>query len=492
MKKRIIVIIFLAIIFAVLLWFFVLTRTFLNISSSTGAFEIYQNGTRVLSDQKNGIVYLKKGNYTIVETKDGNSISAQYLSTTILPWQSVSIIPPSVTKETYKARLLLGRQAVMITPLGDGYLYKNPETRGIEYADASGIKDVSSSFDIVSKELTEPDSSYNTLVNIEKGSDATYVTTSRAIYRLTSLNDIQGSSLDGIIITRSSLDNKAKKINFIVFNGKGTYSAYSLPTNNLTSPIQQVISGNVLINKIDSNGNTAVVYNDNIPNTTSATTNIYKATRQVSPVIIDLKTSKTVELKTPQDTPIADLTLDENGKYIAYRAKMSDYISILDKEDHKEIAKLPATTLTKLKWDSDTLYYNYGPLLLAYSPKDSNSTSSVSMSAPYSITDFAYRGSTPVVTTNENFSFIGSKSTMNVDTSKILFSSADEGYSLSFSAIDDSLHIFLQCNQDYTCNPGGKYSQTLTQLSKLTGKNATVQNVPGDFFFGNYSFLKTD
>ncbi len=484
MKKRIIIAC-LVVIAAALLWFFILTRTFLLVSTDTGVFTLYKNGVQVIHQHKNGIVYLDKGSYTVSPIKNNTPTTATYIQTTIFPWQSITVNSPSASP-TLQPQLLIGRNAALVTPLGEGYIYKNTTTRGIEYADKNGIKDVSSSFGIVSKSISDSTSTYNTLVNIDHDGSTVFVTTTRGIYKLSSLATIEKTEFPDFLITRSSLDTKAQKIMFITFTGNGTYSAYSLPTVNLSAPIQQIYTGSTLINSIVSGGNTALVYDDNIPNPSNSTAIAYTSKKQVTPQLINLTTLQPSAIPQLPNTALTSAAIDQSGVYLAYRTKMSDHITIITISDGATVATVPATTLTQLQWRGETLVFNYGTLLLTYKPVDK--ITSVMMTTPSIITGFSFKDSTPIVSTNQKFTFIGQQTVSDVNTSAITLAKSSEKYDLSFSNVGGVLHIYRLCVNYDRCEPGDAYNSTLKELSKLGNTTNALQNVTNDFTVGDYSY----
>lgn len=487
MKKRIIIAGIIVIV-AILLWVFVLSRTFLTVTSETGAYRVYKNGIEVASNTSGSLSYLPKGNYTIASIKDGAPTAATFISTTILPWQSETITQLN-DADPLRSQLILGRNTTHLTTLGDGYLYKNTETRGIEYVDNNGIKDVSDLFDISSKDISSSSDTYSTVVNIQRGSDAVYLTTTRAIYRLTSLESIEKSQLSDALITRSEVNKETGKIIFITFSGNGTYDAYSLPTANITGRVQQVYTGKTIINSITTAGDSAIIYNNNTPSPGADTADAYSDKKQIEPQLIDLESLKITPVKHLPKTTFVTISLDKTGTYIAYRTKLSDKIIVQVLSTGKQVATLPATTLTQLVWQDDRLIYNYGSVLLSYKPNTDKPTSEAIMHTNDQITDFVFDGTLPIVATNNGFVYEGSKNPNNIAIENFTLESEIEGYTLGFSALGNTI-VYRLCDLEGRCDPADTYKKTIDELTKINGSTPEIREVSDTFFISDYSYTR--
>lgn len=466
------------------LYFFVLTRTLLIVDSNSGHFNIYRDGQQIITNHS-GLVYLAKGDYAVASTIDGQPTAIAMVSTTIWPVQKISVAGDKPT--TKYPHLIMSQNAQLVTPLDGGYIYKNGATNGIEYADQNGIQNVSQLFDIKSKLLLDSSENYNSIVNIQADGQFVYITTTRNIYRLSNLNDIESSNFNNTLIARSELNTKNKTIDFLVNSVNGTYSAFSLPTDNLSAPIQQIYNSKLLIGSIATGGDLVAVYDDNIPSTNASVLSAFAAKKQVTPVFINQSTGQINDnIKLPADIVYTNLVISPDAKYVAYRTKWSSQLIVLDASSGQVVAILPATTLSTYQWSNDGLYYNYGNLLIKFDPE--SSVSSVIASTNVSIINFTFGNESIILTTNDGYSYKLSEAKSSIDLSKIKLSSQNDNYTIGFSSIDGGLHIYQFCAKFEPCVKGSDFNTTVGELQK-TAKSTKVDTVDNDWFSADYRYL---
>lgn len=465
------------------LYFFILTKTFLIVDSNSGHFNIYRDGQQIITNSS-GVAYLAKGDYAVASAVDGQPTTISMISTTIWPIQKISVTGNKPT--TKHPHLILSQNAQLITPLGDGYIYKNGATSGIEYADQNGIQNISQLFDIKSKLLLDSSENYNSIVNIQTDGQFVYVTTTRNIYRLSNLDDIESSNFTDTLIARSVLNSKNKTIDFLVNSVNGTYSAFSLPTADLSSPIKQLYHSKLIINSITTGGNLVAIYDDNIPSVSESVISAFATKKQVAPIFIDQLTGQNNDIKLPVNKAYTNLLISPNAKYVAYRTKWSSRLIVLDSSSNQVITILPATTLSTYQWSSDGLYYNYGNLLVRFNPATGESSIITNMTAP--IDNFTVTNSNIILTTNDGFSYILSDTKQSIDLSKIKLSSLNDNYTFGFSSINGNLHIYQFCAGSNPCMKGGNYTNTLNELQKAA-KTTNIDTVDNDWFGADYRYL---
>lgn len=348
-------------------WSIVLRRPSVKLVVPTGADRIVLRDTTTAKvaaqTTKETRVRLDSGSYTATYYKDKTVVGVQTVTISSAPRQTVMA---SIKAPPNKLLMILHQRADLVVPLGDGYLYLNKATRGVEFADDKGISDISDRFNLLQSPQTLADEAptYNTVVNIEpvrNGSVA--VTTTAAVFLLRNPGSITRlPAYDKAILnfTSSAYDSRTNRL-FVLSSYNKNIFYYDLAR--LTSGPQVFYANKLEINRVAAGGGRVVAYFDAVPTLEPGVLAAYGIKRQVSPVIFDTVKQKAIAtLDSYQGTTLVRIADDG---HIALRRKFATSLFILDGKG-RLVQTLPAPDTSALAWQGGTLYLGRDQALWKY------------------------------------------------------------------------------------------------------------------------------
>lgn len=310
------------------------------------------------------------GDYVAIFYKDDTPLGIQNIHIKPLPLQTITGV---VDQDTDKTEVVLHQNADLVTPLGNGYLFLNKKTRGVEYANASGFTDISGSLELLQAPEDADEPTYNTVINIEPTSDGSAViTTTAAIFLLKDIDDITKFPPSNDVFlnfTASAYDAKTKRI-FVLSAGNNQLFYYDI--TNPETPPKKLVKTKKEVNRLAASGGKVVAYFDDIPSLEPKVLDAYAKDKQLAPVVYDATNGKEVaSLDAYQGT--TQLSISDSGSFIAIKKKLATTMAIITTEG-RHVQLLPASDARGSAWRGDTIFIGRGGQLWSFNAAGKDAT----------------------------------------------------------------------------------------------------------------------
>lgn len=309
-------------------------------------------------------ISLAGGTYFVTYFKGGQAVATQTAKIGKNSGRSITI---QLTAATDKLSTVLHARTDKLTPLGDGYLYIDRQTRGITYASTSGIQDVSAQFELSASQTDLDFTTYNTVINIEQGrSGEAIVTTTTAVFVVKNMTDITklpSATTDFLNFTSSSYDAVSNRV-FLLSSYKRVVYYYDL--GKPEQGPQTFYTNRLDVNRIVAGGGSVILYFDDFPSLEPDTLDAYGLTRQTAPVVFNSDSGKPVRTL-DQYKGATQITISPSGKYMAVKKKfgVTMTMSKLTGDDPHTVL---APDTNGLAWVDDDLYVGRGQALWVLKP----------------------------------------------------------------------------------------------------------------------------
>lgn len=311
-------------------------------------------------------VSLSSGDYLVTYFKGDQALGTQPAKVGKNPGQSIS---GELTSPANKLSTMLHARTDKLTPLGDGFLYINRQTRGIEFANANGIEDVSSRFELSTTPTGLDFTSYSAVINIEQGrtGDA-IVTTTATVFIVKNMNDITRlplSTQDFLNLTSSSYDAKTNRV-FLLSSYKRTIYYYDLGKPD-QGP-RAFYTNKLDMNRLVAGGGTLIAYFDDFPSLDQAAIDAYSLTRQVAPLVFNADEGKALRTL-DQYKGATQITISGSGKYMTVKKKFGITMTVSSLTGSRSHTVLAPDT-NGIAWLNDDLYVARGQALWLLKPAE--------------------------------------------------------------------------------------------------------------------------
>lgn len=311
-------------------------------------------------------VSLTSGTYLVTYFKGDQAVGTHTAKVGKNPGQSIRA---ELTPPADKLSTMLYARTDKLTPVGDGYLYINRQTRGVEYASPGGIEDISARFELSTTQTDLDFTSYSTVVNIEavRAGEA-IVTTTAAVFTLKDIDSITRlptSTEDFLNFTSSSYDAKTNRV-FLLSSFKKTMYYYDL--GKADQGPQAFYTNKLDMNRVVAGGGSVIAYFDDFPSLEQATIDAYSLTRQVAPLVFNADDGKPVRTL-DQYKGVTQITISGSGKYMTAKKKFGVTMTVSSLTGGQSRTVLAPDT-NGIAWMDDNLYVARGQALWLFKPAE--------------------------------------------------------------------------------------------------------------------------
>lgn len=381
------------------------------------------------------------------------------------------------TAET-KAEVMMGGNYDYLTPLGQGYLAINNQTRGLDYVSEQGIQDVSARFGLT----TEPERGldppvYNTALKLEAGpADSVLATTTVGAFIVRGIDNITtlpSSDKAYLYFTDSAYDETSNSL-FVLAAYSKTLYRYQL--DQPEQGPQEFHSVDRTINRVAAGGGKVAVYYDAVPTAQAAVVSEFAKTNQVEPVVLNIA-DKAVSRPLAEGTVYTYIDFSGDGQAIASKAKFKKTLTI-SRLNGSERRQLPAADSTGgLAWDDQRFYLATNKAVWQYQLGQAASSLTKYAELDATVSRLSVNDGRLVASAANNLSYDssarlgGAASSVNALAGKRL---ASGDYSTEFAAYDGRLFVTLRSGSE------AGIGQARDALGgSLSSPNVTVNQIIG-------------
>ena len=341
-----------------LAWWFLISHSFIKVSlGDTSRVQVMdaQTNKTVAEATAERWLNLPTGDYLFSYYQGDSITSMQSRHIGAFSFGSVA----ATVGDNQKLSTILKRPADFVTPLGSGVIYVDKNTRGVSYAQGGTVTDLSSQLGLTS----DPNASlqlsaqpiYNGVVNIQAVSGGKVcITTTRNIYLLSSPSNIATLALYNhgtLNYTTSAYDAQTNKLYAMV---PRTSSLYRYDLGQPDQVPTELKTSARIMNRITAGNGKLILSYDDVPNTTAAVLSQYDVRYQVTPIIVDADTGKTLrELSDYRAS--THISISGNGHYAAIKRKWANTITVYDLE-RNSTRSIPAYDTGGITWKQDVAY----------------------------------------------------------------------------------------------------------------------------------------